>query len=872
MNTAYLRNGFFLIILLILFGGCQYQDAERGIMVLKDNWHIQSSEKTEADGQQLSMAYDIKSWYKTQVPSTVLAVLVKNGEHKDIYFGKNLETITSERFKTSWWYRTEFEISDPKRFQFATLVFEGINYRANIWLNGSQIGSADQIVGAFRQFEFDVSDLLVLDKNHLAVEVIPPKPGDFSIGFVDWNPTPPDRSMGIWREVKLKMNQGVSINQPFVSTEIDPDAYKSAKITITADLKNHSRKEISGKLIGKIDDISFKQDYSLDQNESKTISFTPQKYQELTINNPKLWWPNNLGNPNLYNLNLTATIDGKISDQQNIRFGIRKVEDYLNEQGHRGYKINGKKILIRGGGWVDDLLLADDHDKIEAQMRYVKHLNLNTIRLEGFWGSSKTLYDLADEYGILVMPGWSCQWEWEGYLGKKVDQYGGIITEEEMELISRSLEDQVKWLRNHPSIFVWVLASDMLPRPALEQKYNLVLDKTDPTRPALASCGLYDSEVSGPTAVKMNGPYDYVTPNYWYLDKEKGGAYGFNTETGPGPQPPPLESLKRMIPDDKLWPINDYWDYHCGRKEFNTLNWYLRGYENRYWKAENVEEFLQLAQVVNYEAMRAMFESFGVNKPEATGVVQWMLNSAWPEMFWQLYDYYLMPNGAFYGTRAGSQPINIAYNYGDKNIYVVNDTYQTVENLTALVKVLDIDSKVVYEKQLPVNIREYESNKILDLPVFENISTTYFLSLKISGEQEGLLSENFYWLSTKEDVIDFSDDTWFSTRNKSYADLSLLQTMPKAEIEAEHQFTNSGDDQILSTKLENKSENIAFFIELNVYNKETDQSILPVFWGNNFVSILPGETKTIKAHYSQKGLNGGQAAFRFSGFNLTNSE
>ncbi|GAI17625.1 unnamed protein product [marine sediment metagenome] len=156
-----------------------------------------------------------------------------------------------------------------------------------------------------------------------------------------------------------------------------------------------------------------------------------------------------------------------------------------------------------------------------------------------------------------------------------------------------------------------------------------------------------------------------------------------------------------------------------------------------------------------------MFESFGVNKPEAPGVVQWMLNSAWPEMFWQLYDYYLMPNGAFYGTRAGSQPINIAYNYGDKNIYVVNDTYQTVENLTALVKVLDIDSKVVYEKQLPVNIREYESNKILDLPVFENISTTYFLSLKISGEQEGLLSENFYWLSTKEDVIDFSDDTGF---------------------------------------------------------------------------------------------------------------
>ncbi len=327
-----------------------------------------------------------------------------------------------------------------------------------------------------------------------------------------------------------------------------------------------------------------------------------------------------------------------------------------------------------------------------------------------------------------------------------------------------------------------------------------------------------------------------------------------------------------MIPNDKLWPINDVWDYHCGRNEFNSLDWYLNGYQNRYWKAQSADEFLQLAQVVNYEAMRAMFESFGVNKPEATGVVQWMLNSAWPELFWQLYDYYLMPNGAFYGAKAGSQPINIAYNYGDKDIYVVNDTYEPVENLTALVRVLDIDSKVVYDKQLPVDIKEYESKKILDLPAFQNISSTYFLSLKITGEQNNLVGENFYWLSTKDDVIDHSDDTWFVTRNKSYANLSDLRTMPKTEIEAEYEFTNIADEQILTANLKNKSENIAFFIELNVYNKVTDESILPVFWENNYVSILPGETITIRARYAQKELNGGQAAFRFNGLNLFNTE
>ncbi len=864
-----LRNtGIFIILIFTILNGCQNQSSKINTMFLTNNWHIQSSEKIDAGGEQLSQAYDVKSWYKTPVPSTVLASLVKNGEYKELYFDKNLESIPEERFQCSWWYRNEFKIEDNKAFKFATLVFEGINYSANIWLNGKQIATTKEILGAFRQFELDVSEHLVNSLNYLAVEVIPPSPGDFTIGFVDWNPTPPDHNMGLWREVKLRMNQGVSINKPYVKSQINLATYETAAITIATDLKNHSDKMVAGELVGQINDITFKQTYSLNANETKTISFSPENQKNLNFKNPQLWWPNHLGDPNLYHLTLTASIDGKFSDQQKVRFGIREVEDYINEQGHRGYKINGKKILIRGGGWVDDLLLVEDEDKIEAQLQYVKHLNLNTIRLEGFWGGSQKLYNLADQYGILVMPGWSCQWEWEEYLGKEVDQFGGIKTKEDMNLIIRSLEDQVKWLRNHPSIFVWVLGSDMLPRPTLERKYRTALEKIDSSRPALACCGLYESKVSGQTGVKMNGPYDYVTPNYWYVDKDRGGAYGFNTETGPGPQPPPLESLKKMIPEDKLWPINDVWDYHCGRKEFNNLDWYLRGYYNRYWQPQSVEEFLQLAQVVNYEAMRAMFESFGVNKPVTTGIILWMLNSAWPEMFWQLYDYYLMPNGAFYGAKVASQPLNIAYNYGDKNIYIVNDTYTPFENLTALMKVLNIESELVYEKELPFTVQEYESKKILDLPAFQDISKTYFLSLKISDGQNKIRSENFYWLSTKADVIDSSDDTWFSTKNKSYADLSDLKELPKVEIEENHHFKSSADGQILHVQLKNIGDKIAFFIELNVYNKASGKSILPIFWDNNYISLLPGELKELKARFSKKALNGGQPAFRLNGLNI----
>ncbi|MCP5050990.1 MAG: glycoside hydrolase family 2, partial [bacterium] len=447
-----------------------------------------------------------------------------------------------------------------------------------------------------------------------------------------------------------------------------------ASLTITAQLVNHTPREVSGIVKGKIGSITLEQPFRLKPSGKKTITFNPRKYNQLNMKNPRLWWPNNLGKPHLYRLDLAAIVDKHISHHQQVIFGIREVSDYLNEQGHRGYKINGKEILIRGGGWVDDLLLENDPHKIEAQIKYARHMNLNTIRLEGFWGSSRELYHLADRYGILVMPGWSCQWEWQGLLGKPVDQYGGLQTAQDIQLVVRSLRDQVLWLRNHPSIFVWVLASDKLPRPQLEKEYNTSIAQIDPTRPLLASCKTFVSKVSGPTAVKMNGPYDYVPPVYWYTDKKNGGAFGFNTETGPGPQPPPLESLRRMIPPDRLWPINDVWEYHCAGKKFNTLQRYTKAFNQRYGEARSVEEFTQKAQAANYEAMRAMFEAFGINKPNTTGIIQWMLNSAWPQMFWQLYDYYLMPNGAFYGAKTGSQPLNIAYHYGNHSIHVVNDT------------------------------------------------------------------------------------------------------------------------------------------------------------------------------------------------------
>jgi len=574
----------FFLLCLCLFS-CQNETVQIFESIeLKDGWKVVSSEDLSETGDIIStIQQNTGDWYKSSVPTTVLNVLVENGKYQKPYFGNNLASIPTDQFKKSWWFRKEFEINSSQKFENAKILFEGINYRANIWLNGQQVAQEQNIFGSFRIFDFDISRYIIEGVNVLAVEIIPPKPGDPTIGFVDWNPTPPDKNMGIWRGVKLKLFGKVFFNETYVTGKINTETYENAKLKISTKLSNYSNSEVQGILKGSIGSISFQKSIKLEKKESKIIILNSDEFSQLNIQNPKLWWPINYGEPNLHNLTLEFIEDGNISCEESIRFGIREVTDYLNEDGHRGYKINGKKILIKGGGWVDDLMLADDYKKVEAQVLYTKHMNLNTIRLEGYWGNSQDIYNLCDEHGILLMPGWSCHWEWENYLGKAVDnKYGGIISEDDIELVSDYTNDQIIWLRNHPSIFMWGFGSDMLPAPELEKNYHDILKSVDPTRPFLVSHQSLNSSISGPSGVKMFGPYDYVPPVYWYIDTKHGGAYGFNTETGPGPQVPLMESIKKMIPEENLWPIDEMWNYHCGRNEFNDMEVYINALDHRW--------------------------------------------------------------------------------------------------------------------------------------------------------------------------------------------------------------------------------------------------------------------------------------------------
>ncbi|RFT15237.1 MAG: Beta-galactosidase/beta-glucuronidase [Candidatus Saccharicenans subterraneus] len=889
------------------------------------DWFIQSSARLQADGAALSRPGIMTDrWYPTQVPSTVLGTLVENNIYGDVFFGKNLEKIKAEDFQTSWWYRTEFLLPAYPGRTRTFLELDGVNYRANIWLNGQKVADASEIYGPFRRFRLDITGLARSgQRNVLAIEVIPPAKGEPTIGFVDWNPAPADNSMGLWRPVRIRQTGEVTIENPFVQTSLDTTTLKEARLTIQAEVRNHSEVPITGSLEVELENIRLSREVKLGSKEVQKVVFSPETNKELVLTNPRVWWTHDLGRPELNLLSMAFRLKvpsaeekaaikppaaaepaqppvqekeqekpqdrekdkdrmrippqfralQPVSDWLVLRFGIREIKDYINEQGHRGYLLNGKKILIRGGGWTDDLFLNNRSKKLRAELMYARHLNLNALRLEGFWGTSRELYHLCDELGLLLMVGWSCHWEWENYLGKPADpRYGGITSPEDMALVAASFRDQVRWLRNHPSIFVWALASDLVPKPELEKEYLKILAEDDPTRPFLNSTGTKVSEVSGKSGVKMNGPYDWVPPNYWFIDKKNGGAFGFNTETGPGPQVPVLESLKKMIPEEALWPQNEYWNFHCSRGMFKSLDRYNEAMRERLGWPENVAEYCDKAQFLNYEAMRGMFEAFVARRPLATGVIQWMYNSAWPKLWWQLYDYYLMPTGAFYGARKANTPVHLIYDHETREIIASNLSAVRAEKLNALVRVFDLGLKERFRQEFPLTLEADGKTVLTRLPDIPNLTGIYFLDLRIIGPKQTLEDHNFYVLSLEPDVLDFEKTLWYVTPVKKYADLKALNNLPESQVR--YRWKLEGKDLIknLTIELHNPGPNLAFNLEIQVIKKLRQKSVVPIFLEDNYLSLLPGERRTVKGYFFGEDLEGDELEVRIKGWKVKATE
>jgi exo-1,4-beta-D-glucosaminidase len=823
---------------------------------LREHWAIQSSGQVQDPGDVISRpGYKTAGWYPAAMPSTVAAALVANHVYADPSFGMNLRSIAGTTypigmnfsnipmppespFRQAWWFRTEFQAPAEYKGKTLWLRFDGINYRANVWLNGRRIAGTDSMVGAWRLFEYNVTDSIRTGAaNSLAVEVYPPLPDDLAITFVDWNPQPPDKNMGLWREVHLDATGPVAIRFPQVITHLNLPAADKAELTVTAELVNGTKRSVSGALKGDIEGIAFSQDVRLAGNERKVVTFAPDQFAQLKIGNPRLWWPSQAGQPNLYALKLQFEAGGAVSDETSLRFGIREVTSRVDEQNHRVFQINGKNILIRGAGYTFDMLLRSSPARQEAELKYVRDMNLNTVRLEGKIEDDHFL-ELADRMGILLMAGWCCCDHWEKWSNWK---------DEDHAVAAESLRDQIRRLRSHPSVFNWMNGSDNPPPPEVEKKYIEILKELNWPNPFESSATQKPTEVSGQTGVKMTGPYDYVPPNYWLLDKTRGGAHGFNTETGPGPAVPPVESLREMLPEDHLWPIDSWWNFHAGGGAFRNINTFTTALETRYGRALNLEDYARKAQMMAYEGHRAMFEAFGRNKYTSTGVIQWMLNNAWPSMIWHLYDWYLRPGGSYFGAKKGCEPLHIQYSYDDASIVVVNALYQTFPGMKARVWVYNTDMTEKLAKDATVDVPPDSSTRVLTVPALDGLSTTYFVRLALEDNSGKTVSTNFYWLSTKPDELDWDRSTWYYTPQKTFADFTALNDLPPAEVKYSAQSEIKGEDGITRVTVENLSRNLAFAVHLKVKTGESE--ILPVLWEDNYFPLMPGERRTVAAVY-----------------------
>jgi exo-1,4-beta-D-glucosaminidase len=529
----------------------------------------------------------------------------------------------------------------------------------------------------------------------------------------------------------------------------------------------------------------------------------------------------------------------------------------LNEKGYRQFKINGHNILIRGAGWAPDMLLNASDERIEQELRYVRHMNLNTVRLEGKIETDH-FFETADRMGILVMAGWCCCDIWEQW---------PKWTDESRTVANESLRTQILRLRNHPSVLMWLNGSDNPPPPDVESGYLAIEKELNWPNPVISSATAKPTTVSGASGVKMSGPYEYVPPMYWTADAGKfGGAYGFNTETSPGPAVPPVDSLRKTLGQEHLWPIDDVWKFHCGLGRFKQLDVFTAAMNGRYGEASSVQDFALKSQALTYDGERAMFEAYGRNKYTSTGVIQWMLNNAWPSMIWHLYDWYLTPGGGYFGTRKANEPLHVQYSYDDASVVVVNNLYQPFRGLRVTATVYNLDMTQKFTREATVDVAEDGVTRALTIPAIDGLTTTYFVKLTLSDRTGRLASSNFYWLSTQPDVLDWSKTNYFVTPTTQHADLKGLNELPKVNLEATATTHLEGQDRVTRVVLTNPSKSLAFMVRLRLLGDD-GLDVYPVLWDDNYVELLPGERREISARVAAHQLRG-MATVRIEGWNV----
>ena len=841
-------------------------------------WQVQSSATAQDGGAAISQpSYRPADWYVARPRSTVMATLMANGAFggTDLFYSNNLATtVDPQLFQVPWWYRTTFSI--PSGAAHTALRSFGIIPGADVWVNGHRVATRSQTDGAYVTNDVDISAVVHTGTNAVAFSIPPTNPNqDLTLGWVDWNQTPPDNNMGIWRDVQIIRTADVSIAGPAVTTTFPTSDLKVADLVVTDRVSNTAatakKVSVAVRLTGHGAPVDLRQDVTVAAHTTSTVTFSSPQYPELSIAHPAVWWPIGQGAHPLYTAAATATVGSRLADQSSATFGIRTVTSSIRPGGGRMFVVNGRSVPIRGGGWAPDMFLRDDPARIAAQLSYVADLGLNTIRLEGKL-ENPDFFDQADRAGIMVLAGWECCDKWEAWAGTGGEPWDA----HDKATAVRSAQSEAVLLRDHPSVVAFLIGSDNAPPTDISQAYVDAFRSNDWNVPLVAAAADATSTATGPSGMKMNGPYAWVPPNYWYnTDPALGGAVGFSSEISAGESIPRMSVLKTFLSDNdlqQLWRDPLGAQYHAGRTstEFQNLSIYDKALTARYGKPTSAADYVRKAQLAGYEATRSQFEAYASRATAAqpaTGVIYWMLNSAWPSLHWNLYDYSLAQSGAYFGAKKADETLHVQYDYAGHAVVVNHSPAKVKGPLTVRMQLRNLDGSVRAKSTSSVASIGPNGSVSLNLPS-ATLSRTYFVELSLTDAHGTVVSRNVYWDSTHRDVLDVDNSEWYYTPESQAADLTGLATLRSATVSRSVSSKVAGSRETTTVTLHNSGSVPAVDLHAAVTAGQGGPEVLPVIWSDNDVTLFPGQSIVLTAHYAQTGLKGKAPVLTVDGFNL----
>ena len=800
--------------------------------------------------------FETSGWYAATVPGTVLTSLVNDHIYADPMYGENNrpESIPESLSRTSYWYRTEVTVPAAYTARRIWLNFDGINFSSEVWVNGKQVGATK---GAFIRGNFDITDSVKPgQKAIVAVHVWPqPHPGIShehtlrnglgknggetaidgptflsTIGW-DWIPAIRDRDTGIWQKVYLSASGPVLIENPLVTTDLPLPRTDSSDIAVQATVENVTDQPQKGILKGRIENIAFEKAVEIPAHGTQKVDFDKATTPALHMEHPRLWWPNGYGPQNLYKLHLSFVQAARPSDEQDVTFGVRKITYSVPDSENLTISVNGARVFIRGGDWgLDEALKRIPRERLDAEIHMHQLANLNLIRNWVGQSTGEDFYELCDKYGIMV---------WDEFFQPNPSD-GPNPTD--LDTYMANVRDKVLRFRNHPSIMLWCARNEGFPPKAIDDRLRVLLAELEPTR-------RYQPSSTSGAGVRSGGPYYWRTPREFYRINED----YFKTETG-SVSVPTLESIHGMMPQKDWELIGDDWAEHDMAKGAQQGDKYPGELAARYGKVDNLADFVRKAQLMNYDAFRAMYEGRNAQLfHPTTAVITWMSDPAQPSFVWQIYHYDLEPNSSLFAVRSAAEMQHIQFNQADGDLQVINNLPEPLEKATAHMAIYNLDGSIAAQKDIPVTAPPATAANLGPVDFPAGASTVRFLKLDLKNAAGKLLSTNFYWLGPTLDSDDLTD------LNK------LSQVTLEAHI-ARHDL--AGKTHIAVT-LRNPSKNVALMVHLQLHSAKSGERVLPVFYDGNYVSLVPGESRTIAMEADLKDLKGEPAQVQVDGWNVT---